>query len=69
MHGNMLTYCIEEPLSSEFSSDGTLISASQLPTAGIAERTNKAEIRPEEQNERTESCRENSWTEIKLKGP
>ena len=35
----------------------------------IAERTNKAEIRPEEQSVKTESCRENSWNEIKLKGP
>ena len=26
----------------------------------IVERTNKAEIRPEEQSERTASCRENS---------
>ena len=33
------------------------------------ERTNKAEIRPEEQSEKTESCRENVWNEIQLKGP
>ena len=34
------------------------------------ERTNKAEgIRPEEQSEKTESCRENLWNEIQLKGP
>ena len=33
------------------------------------ERTNKAEIRPEEQSEKEESCRENSWNEIQLKGP
>ena len=26
--------------------------------------TNKAEIRPEEQSEKTESCRENLWNEI-----
>ena len=32
-------------------------------------RTNKAEIRPEEQNEKAESCRENLWNEIQLKGP
>ena len=31
------------------------------------ERTNKAEIRPEEQGENTESCRENLWNEIQLK--
>ena len=30
----------------------------------IVERTNKAEIRPEEQSEKTESCRENLWSEI-----
>ena len=34
----------------------------------IAERTNKAQIRPDEQNEKTESCRENVWKEIQLKG-
>ena len=33
------------------------------------ERTNKAEIRPEEQSEKAESCRENLWNEIQLKGP
>ena len=35
----------------------------------IAERTNKAEIRLEEQSEKMESCRENLWKEIQLKGP
>ena len=36
----------------------------------IAERTNKAvPITPEEQNEKTESCRKNLWKEIQLKGP
>ena len=30
---------------------------------------NKAEIRPQEQSEKTESCRENLWNEIQLKGP
>ena len=35
----------------------------------IVERTDKAEIRPEEQSEKAESCRENSWNEIQLKGP
>ena len=34
----------------------------------IAERTNKAEIRPKEQSEKAESCRENLWNEIQLKG-
>ena len=33
-----------------------------------AERTNKADIRPEEQSERMESCRENLWNETRLKG-
>ena len=28
-----------------------------------------AEIRPEEQSEQAESCRENLWNEIQLKGP
>ena len=31
----------------------------------IVERTNKAEIRPEEQSEKTERCRENFWNEIR----
>ena len=35
----------------------------------IVERTNKAEIRPEEKSEKAESCRKNSWNEIQLKGP
>ena len=30
---------------------------------------NKAEIRPEEQSEKAESCWENLWNEIQLKGP
>ena len=34
----------------------------------IVERTNKAEIRPEEQSEKVESCRENLWKEMQLKG-
>ena len=33
------------------------------------ERTNKAEIRPEEQSEKTENCPNNLWNEIQLKGP
>ena len=33
------------------------------------EMTNMAELIPEEQSEKTESCRENSWNEIQLKGP
>ena len=33
------------------------------------ERTKKAEIRPEEQSEKAESCRENLWNEIQVKGP
>ena len=35
----------------------------------IAERINKAEIRPKEKSEKVESCRENSSSEIQLKGP
>ena len=35
----------------------------------LVETTNKAEIRPEEQSEKTESRRENLWNEIQLKGP
>ena len=34
----------------------------------LAERTSKAEIRPEEQSQRTESCQKNLWNEIQLKG-
>ena len=33
------------------------------------ERTNATEIRPDEQNEKAESCRENVWNEIQSKGP
>ena len=35
----------------------------------LVERTNKAEIKPEEQSGKTERCLENSWDEIELKGP
>ena len=34
----------------------------------IVERTKKSEIRPEEQSEKTESCWENLWNGIQLKG-
>ena len=33
------------------------------------ERTNKAEIRPEEQSGKARSRRENVWNKIQLKGP
>ena len=33
------------------------------------EWTNKAEIRPEEQSEKAESCWENLWNKIQLKAP
>ena len=33
----------------------------------IVERTNKAEIRPVEQSEKTESCKDNFRNEIQLK--
>ena len=35
----------------------------------IDERANKVEIRPEEQSGKTESCRENLFSEIQVKGP
>ena len=35
----------------------------------IAERTNKAETRLEEQSEKTESSQANLWNEIQLEGP
>ena len=35
----------------------------------IVERTNKAEIKREEQGEKVESCWEYLWNEIQLKGP
>ena len=35
----------------------------------LVERTNEAEIRLAEQSENTESCRENLWNEIQVKGP
>ena len=35
----------------------------------IVERTNQAEIRQGEQNEKVASCQENSWNEIQLKEP
>ena len=35
----------------------------------MIEMTNKAEIGLQEQNEKAESCRENLWNEIQLKGP
>ena len=35
----------------------------------LSQPIGKAEIRPEEQSQKTESCRENWWDEIQLKGP
>ena len=35
----------------------------------VVERTNQAEVRPEKQSEKTESCRENLSNEMQLKGP
>ena len=35
----------------------------------VVETTNKTEIRPEEQSEKTGSCSENLWNEMQLKGP
>ena len=34
----------------------------------IVETTSETEIRPEEESEKTESCWENLWNEIQLKG-
>ena len=35
----------------------------------LVERTNKAEIKPEEQSQKTESCRESLWNGKQSKGP
>ena len=35
----------------------------------IVKRTNKSEVKPEEQSQKVESCWENLWNEIQLKGP
>ena len=35
----------------------------------IVERANKAGVRPEEESEKAESCRDNLWNDIQLKGP
>ena len=35
----------------------------------IVQRSNKAEIRPKEQSEKVDSCRETLSNEIQLKGP
>ena len=35
----------------------------------VVERTTKVDIRPQEQSEKADSCRENLWKEIQLKGP
>ena len=71
-----------EPSSSVFSIDGTLISAFAAPHCGVisglretlikrhlVERTNKEEIRPDEQSGKAESSRGNLWNGIQLKGP
>ena len=34
----------------------------------LDEKTDKTEIRPEEQREKAESCQENLWNEIQLRG-
>ena len=34
----------------------------------VVEKTNMANIRPEEHSQKTEGCRENLWNEIQLKG-
>ena len=35
----------------------------------VLEKTNKADIRTEEQIEKMENCQENLWSEIQLNGP
>ena len=35
----------------------------------LLERTNKADLRPEEQSVKAGSCREDAWNEIQLKEP
>ena len=35
----------------------------------VVKRNNKTELRPEEQSEKAESCRENIWNELPSKGP
>ena len=35
----------------------------------IVERTSKTELKPEEQSEKAERCRENLWNKIHVKGP
>ena len=35
----------------------------------VVERTNQAELNPEEQSEQAKSCREKLWNEIQLRGP
>ena len=35
----------------------------------MVERTNQAKLRSEEQSKKAESCRENLWNKIQLKGP
>ena len=35
----------------------------------VVKRTSESEIRPKEQSEKAESCRENLLNEIQLKGP
>ena len=35
----------------------------------VVDRTNKKQIRSGKRSEKTESCQENLWNEIQLKGP
>ena len=81
MHAWIYTVLLKgESLSSVFSTDGILVSASAAPHCRgpfretfikryIAERTNTAEIRPEEQTETAESWWENLCNKTQLKGP
>ena len=62
-HVNFLVNLCFEP-----SQPRMIISGLKERKRDIIERTNKAEIRPEEQSEKTESFRQNLWNEIQLKG-
>ena len=46
-----------------------LVQSSRHTKRYIVQSTNEAEIRLGEQSENTESCRENLWNEIQVKGP
>ena len=65
MMSKLVTWCFEpsQPLGIISGLKETFIKRYKV------ERTNKAEIRPDEQSEKRESCWENWWNEMQLKGP